>query len=147
MVDSFCGRRRDEELGRWTSDIGVLNDLFRWIELVIFPLVMVVQRDEEIFIARFKCAKRLPCWYNALELRNCRWQRWHQNWFGMTCDRSVFGFYSTNSNEWWDLLWKILTKFMVSDGLIISNILKKKIFIFRNYVFYLSDKKTRAKGK
>jgi hypothetical protein len=29
--------------------------------------------------------------------------------------------------------------------LIISNILKKKIFIFRNYVFYLSEKKQEQK--
>lgn len=57
---------------------GVLIGFRRWMELVIFPLVIVVQRDEEIFMARFKWDRRLPCWYKALVERNCLWHTLHR---------------------------------------------------------------------
>jgi hypothetical protein len=58
MGDSICGGEGD---GIRIIEIGVLNGLLLCIELVIFPFVIVVQREEEIFIARFKCDKRFPC--------------------------------------------------------------------------------------
>ena len=64
-VNAFCDEEHawveGEGDGRRTMAIGVLDDFGRWTELVILPLVMVVQRDEEIRMARFKCERRLPC--------------------------------------------------------------------------------------
>jgi len=82
VVDSICGKSEDGGGdGLRIIDIGLFNDLLLCTELVIIPLVIVVQREDEIFIARFKCDKRLPCWYNALVERNCLWHTLHQNWF------------------------------------------------------------------
>lgn len=50
--------------------MGTLIGVGRWMELVILPLVIVVQREEEIFMARFKWESRLPCWKSALDEQN-----------------------------------------------------------------------------
>ena len=60
-IEATVGGEKTGAGGMGSRGTGVLAGLVRWIELVIFPLVMVVQREEEIRIARLKCERRFPC--------------------------------------------------------------------------------------